>query len=234
MSETIELARPLLERHPGALADLVAALPMWSGRQEIVVTGGRPDLVAEARRRWLPAAVLAWGEPDDGPLFAGRPPKPGWRTSARLARAAHGRGPRDTGGPNGGAGRMNANIRGLRCRHRCLWSAQTIIRKELLRAAVGPRSVSTVDVREIAFAPGQQTGRHSHPCTVIGYIAEGAAILQIEGREPQSLPTGAAFREPAQTVIARFDNASQTEHMKFIACYLLTADEPLIEMLSES
>ncbi len=76
VSKTIELARPLLERHPGALADLVAALPMWNGRQEIVVTGRRPDLVAEARRRWLPAAVLAWGEPDDGPLFAGRPAEP--------------------------------------------------------------------------------------------------------------------------------------------------------------
>ncbi len=76
VSETIQLARPLLERHPGALVDLVAALPMWNGRQEIVVTGGRPDLVAEARRRWLPAAVLAWGEPDDGPLFAGRPADP--------------------------------------------------------------------------------------------------------------------------------------------------------------
>ena len=55
--------------------------------------------------------------------------------------------------------------------------------------------------------------------------------MQIEGDEPQSLPTGAAFHEPAGTVIARFDNASQTEHMKFIGYYLLTADEPLIEML---
>jgi uncharacterized protein len=75
-TETIELARPLLERHPGALADLVSALPMRDGRQEIVVTGQRPDLLAVARRRWLPAAVLAWGEPDDGPLFAGRPSEP--------------------------------------------------------------------------------------------------------------------------------------------------------------
>jgi hypothetical protein len=74
---TIALARPLVERHPGALADLVAALPMWSGRYEIVVTGDRPDLLAEVRRRWLPAAVTAWGQPDDGPLFAGRPPEPG-------------------------------------------------------------------------------------------------------------------------------------------------------------
>jgi uncharacterized protein YyaL (SSP411 family) len=62
-----------LTRHPGALADLVASLPMLTGRQEIVVTGDRPDLVAEVRRAWLPRAVVAWGEPDDSPLFAGRP-----------------------------------------------------------------------------------------------------------------------------------------------------------------
>jgi quercetin dioxygenase-like cupin family protein len=90
-----------------------------------------------------------------------------------------------------------------------------------------------VDIREIAFAPGQQTGRHSHPCPVLGHIAKGTAVLQIEGREPQSLPTGAAFYEPAETVIARFDNASLTEPMKFIAYYLLGGDEPLIEMLPD-
>ena len=77
VDRTIALARPLLERHPAALADLVAALPMWSGRHEIVVTGDRPDLVAEVRRHWLPAAVLAWGQPDSGPLFEGRPAEPG-------------------------------------------------------------------------------------------------------------------------------------------------------------
>ncbi len=110
-------------------------------------------------------------------------------------------------------------------------SQQTIIRKELLRVAVGKRAVSTVDVREIVFAPGQQTGRHRHPCPVVGYIAEGSAILQIEGGEPQTLPRGAAFYEPADTVIARFDNASSTEPMKFIAYYLLASNEPLIELL---
>ena len=57
VARTLALARPLLERHPGPLADLVAALPMWSGRNEIVVTGDRPDLLGRgapplaARRR---------------------------------------------------------------------------------------------------------------------------------------------------------------------------------------
>jgi len=77
IERTVALAGPLLERHPGALADLVAALPTWSDRSEIVITGDRPDLLAEVRRHWLPTAVLAWGEPDAGPLFEQRPPEPG-------------------------------------------------------------------------------------------------------------------------------------------------------------
>jgi uncharacterized protein YyaL (SSP411 family) len=70
---TVAQALGLLQRHPAAVADLVAALPMLTGREEIVVTGDRPDLLAEVRRHWLPAAVVAWGEPDGSPLFADRP-----------------------------------------------------------------------------------------------------------------------------------------------------------------
>ncbi len=70
---TISLAQPLLQRHPGALADLVAALGMVTGRQEIVITGHRPELLGEVRRHWLPSAVVAWGESDDSALFADRP-----------------------------------------------------------------------------------------------------------------------------------------------------------------
>ncbi len=73
VDRTIALAAPLLAQHPGAVADLVAALPMQNGRQEVVVTGDRPDLLTEVRRHWLPAAITAWGEPDSSPLFADRP-----------------------------------------------------------------------------------------------------------------------------------------------------------------
>jgi uncharacterized protein YyaL (SSP411 family) len=73
VERTVGEAGALLSRHPGALADLVAALPMLTRRQEIVVTGDRPDLLAEVRRIWLPSAVVAWGEADTSPLFADRP-----------------------------------------------------------------------------------------------------------------------------------------------------------------
>jgi uncharacterized protein YyaL (SSP411 family) len=70
---TVALTLPLLTKHPGALADLVAALPMFNERQEIVITGDRSDLLSQVRRQWLPSAVTAWGEPGASPLFAGRP-----------------------------------------------------------------------------------------------------------------------------------------------------------------
>jgi uncharacterized protein len=77
VERTMTLARPLLERHALALADLVAAAEIWTSRREVVVTGTRPDLLAEVRKRWLPTAVVAWGERDGGPLFEGRPDDPG-------------------------------------------------------------------------------------------------------------------------------------------------------------
>ena len=48
----------------------------------------------------------------------------------------------------------------------------------------------------------------------------------------QKLPAGSAFYEPAGKVIARFDNASPCEKMRFICYYLLEGKQELIEMLA--
>ena len=108
-----------------------------------------------------------------------------------------------------------------------------IIRKPLLNASLGEKTITSVDVREITFGPGEQTGRHKHPCPVIGFIAEGAALLEVEGEAPQELPAGSCFYEPAEKIILRFDNASSRKPMKFIAHYLLNGKQELIEMLPE-
>jgi quercetin dioxygenase-like cupin family protein len=110
-------------------------------------------------------------------------------------------------------------------------SMQTIERKQLLKAVTGSRNVSAVDVREIYFTPGQETGRHLHPCTVVGYIAEGTAEYQIEGGAAQLLPKGSAFHEPAGKVISSFRNVSKTEPMTFVAFYLLDGEQDLITIL---
>ena len=110
-------------------------------------------------------------------------------------------------------------------------SMPVIQRKQLLQAMIGNRNLTSVDVRQIQLLPGQQSGRHVHPCAVVGYIVEGEAQLQIEGEELQPLATGAAFYEPAGVVIANFGNASDSESMTFIAFYLLDGDQELFQML---
>ncbi len=109
-------------------------------------------------------------------------------------------------------------------------SAPTAIeRRPLPSAVLADWRTTKVDVRAIRFGPDQETGIHSHPCHVIGYIAEGSAILEIEEQPPQGLPTGAAFHEPAGARILRFDNASADQPLEFVAIYLLQGDQPLIE-----
>ncbi len=63
----------LLARHPTAVAEtLLAADLLAGGTTEVVVVGDRPDLLATVRRRWLPGAVVAWGEPTTSPLWHDR------------------------------------------------------------------------------------------------------------------------------------------------------------------
>ena len=58
---------------PTAFGHVLAAVDLLvRGTTEIVIPGDRPDLVAVARARLLPNAVLAWGERYDSPLWDGR------------------------------------------------------------------------------------------------------------------------------------------------------------------
>ncbi len=71
----VDLVGDLLTRHPTAFAHTVLAADLLArGTTEVVVVGDRPDLLDEVRTRWLPAAVLAWGEPTGSPLWDGRLP----------------------------------------------------------------------------------------------------------------------------------------------------------------
>jgi quercetin dioxygenase-like cupin family protein len=108
---------------------------------------------------------------------------------------------------------------------------QIVQRKQLLTAILGNKNVTSADICEIRMEPGQQGGRHLHPCPVLGYIVEGVAVYQVEGESAQTLPAGSAFYEPANAVIANFGNASQIEPMTFVAFYLLDGDQELIQML---
>jgi hypothetical protein len=69
----VRLLQGHLRHHPTAVTTALSALDvMFSGATEIVISGDRDDLVTEVQRRYLPRAVLAWGEPYDSPLWVGR------------------------------------------------------------------------------------------------------------------------------------------------------------------
>ena len=71
--QILRLAGPIATRHPTAFGHLLVAVDIAArGVDEVVVTGDRRDLVEVAQRMFLPRAVLAWGEPYDSPLWAGR------------------------------------------------------------------------------------------------------------------------------------------------------------------
>jgi quercetin dioxygenase-like cupin family protein len=110
-------------------------------------------------------------------------------------------------------------------------SQPPIERKELLKAVLHNAVFTSADVREIQLQPGQQSGRHLHPCAVLGYILKGTATYQMEGEAEQILRAGSAFHEAAGAIIANFGNASDSEPMTFVAFYLLNGDQELIQML---
>lgn len=111
--------------------------------------------------------------------------------------------------------------------------AEPITRQHLLTAELGAQTVTSVQAHEIRFSPGQKAGLHSHPCPVTGYILEGAALVQVDGEEPQVVRAGEAFYEPAGRRIVHFDNHSATQPLSFVAFYLLNGKQSLIEFIYE-
>jgi uncharacterized protein YyaL (SSP411 family) len=51
---------------------LAAALLLHVGTTEVVIPGTIPEFVSVYREEWRPHGVLAWGDPIDSPLWAGR------------------------------------------------------------------------------------------------------------------------------------------------------------------
>jgi uncharacterized protein YyaL (SSP411 family) len=69
----VRLLGAMAVQHPTAFGHVLSAVDLVArGTTEIVVAGDRPDLLAAARARFLPNAVLAWGERWESPLWEGR------------------------------------------------------------------------------------------------------------------------------------------------------------------
>lgn len=84
-----------------------------------------------------------------------------------------------------------------------------------------PKEVASTTVVRLDFKPGQPTGRHMHPVPVIGFVLEGEFIVKIENEAEKHYTAGQSIYEPANVVIERFDNASDSKPAVLIANYLV-------------
>jgi quercetin dioxygenase-like cupin family protein len=86
-----------------------------------------------------------------------------------------------------------------------------------------------VTAYRVELPPGRPAGPHFHPGPVAGYVERGLIVFEQDGGPARELGPGDVFFEPAGAAIRRFDNASASEPATFIAFYLLTGDQPLIQ-----
>jgi uncharacterized protein YyaL (SSP411 family) len=71
--DILRLLGPLAAQHPSAFGHLLAAVDLAvAGVTEVAIVGDRRDLVGAVQTRYLPNAVIAWGEPYDSPLWSDR------------------------------------------------------------------------------------------------------------------------------------------------------------------
>jgi quercetin dioxygenase-like cupin family protein len=86
---------------------------------------------------------------------------------------------------------------------------QAIQRTDLLKSELPDVQDNEMHVWVADIAPGAATGRHSHPTPRFVYVIEGAVVLELDGKPPQTFKTGQAFVEmPNET--HNFRNASST------------------------
>jgi quercetin dioxygenase-like cupin family protein len=105
----------------------------------------------------------------------------------------------------------------------------TDIRRTALLAHPLHDSPSRMEAYRVELPPGRPAGPHFHPGVVAGYVETGLIAFEREGQPVRELRPGDVFLEPAGETIHRFDNLSDREPAVFIAFYLLSGDQPLIQ-----
>ena len=85
----------------------------------------------------------------------------------------------------------------------------------------------TVTLVEVNYGPGEASRPHSHPCAVVGYVAQGALRSQVKGEPERTYQAGESFYEAPNGVHLVSANASATQPAKLIAYLLCDHDAPL-------
>lgn len=76
--------------------------------------------------------------------------------------------------------------------------AKPAITRTVLQKLAYPAGHGTVLVL-VEIAPGQSSGRHTHPGIETGYVLEGEVVMTVEGQPEQRLRAGDSYAIPAGT-----------------------------------
>jgi len=77
------------------------------------------------------------------------------------------------------------------------------------------------------LAPGPKTGRHSHPGTVLAYVAEGEFWYHIDGQAEKIYKTGDSFQVTDAAI--HNEGAIGTKPAKVMAVYIVEKGKPLVQ-----
>jgi quercetin dioxygenase-like cupin family protein len=103
---------------------------------------------------------------------------------------------------------------------------QPIKRTDLLKTYLPEMEGKEMQVWVADIPPGAATGPHFHPTPRFVYVLEGAVVLELDGKPPQTFRVGQAFVEmPGER--HNFRNASTTESAKALGFQYAGKDQPL-------
>ena len=101
-----------------------------------------------------------------------------------------------------------------------------IKRTVLLKEDIAPMPAMTAYVAEGELAPGVESGWHTHPGHDFTYIRSGEGILEVEGKQPQTLKAGVAIHN-LPGVVHNVRNPSNTEPLKYSSVYIIEQGKPV-------
>ena len=103
---------------------------------------------------------------------------------------------------------------------------QPIKRTDLLKTPLSDMDGKEMQVWVGELPPGAATVPHFHPTPRFVYVLEGAVVLELDGKSPQTYSAGQAYVEmPGDRHILR--NASATEPAKALGFQYVGKDQPL-------
>ena len=105
--------------------------------------------------------------------------------------------------------------------------AAAVKRAEILRHLLPDVPGKEVTVVTVYYPPGGGSPPHRHPGSVVGYVLEGALVMQMEGHPPVTYHTGESFYEAPNQLHAVSRNASATRPARLLAFVITDKGQPI-------